>query len=37
MGDPSYGIGNMGGEQDPYMGDEGTYQEHFRKTFITEK
>lgn len=23
-------------EEDPYMGDENTYQEHFRKTFITE-
>ena len=23
-------------EDDPYMGDENTYQEHFRKTFITE-
>ena len=22
--------------QDPYLGDEGKYQEHFRKTFITE-
>lgn len=22
--------------EDPYMGDEQTYQEHFRKTFITE-
>ena len=25
-----------GGEEDPYVGDENTYQEHFRKTFITE-
>ena len=25
-----------GGEEDPYHGDENTYQEHFRKTFITE-
>ena len=24
-------------ESDPYNGDEGKYQEHFRKTFITEK
>ena len=23
-------------EGDPYAGDENTYQEHFRKTFITE-
>lgn len=23
-------------EQDPYNGDDQTYQEHFRKTFITE-
>ena len=23
-------------EEDPYKGDENTYQEHFRKTFITE-
>ena len=23
-------------DDDPYMGDENTYQEHFRKTFITE-
>lgn len=26
---------NVTGE-DPYVGDENTYQEHFRKTFITE-
>jgi hypothetical protein len=25
-----------GGDEDPYVGDENTYQEHFRKTFITE-
>ena len=31
------GIGNADQElDDPYMGDEQTYQEHFRKTFITE-
>ena len=23
--------------EDPYQGDEDKYQEHFRKTFITEK
>ncbi len=23
-------------EEDPYQGDDQTYQEHFRKTFITE-
>ena len=23
-------------EDDPYQGDDQTYQEHFRKTFITE-
>ena len=23
-------------EEDPYQGDDKTYQEHFRKTFITE-
>lgn len=24
------------GQLDPYVGDENTYQQHFRKTFITE-
>ena len=24
------------GDVDPYIGDENTYQQHFRKTFITE-
>jgi hypothetical protein len=27
---------DAGGEDDPYQGDDKTYQEHFRKTFITE-
>ena len=26
----------MEGEEDPYKGDDQTYQDHFRKTFITE-
>ena len=32
------GEGDIAGEEeeDPYHNDEQTYQEHFRKTFITE-
>ncbi len=33
--DTNYGAENRA-EEDPYIGDENTYQEHFRKTFITE-
>lgn len=29
-------IGRGDEAADPYNGDENTYQEHFRKTFITE-
>lgn len=33
----NYGItGDRAMDDDPYIGDENTYQEHFRKTFITE-
>ena len=38
--DQNYGMGLGGlptGQEDPYMGNEETYQDHFRKTFITEK
>lgn len=30
------GQGEHNEEEDPYHNDEQTYQEHFRKTFITE-